>query len=105
MPKALEMITDREGEATKITDAAKAEAQMIMRKAEEGSPRVLAEAYEEAIAAAEQEAAQIKRSARERAEFEAKTVLQDVERQMRSLQEKTKGNVEAAVKVVLAEIL
>ena len=105
MPKALEIIADREGEAAKMLDTAKAEAHRIAREAEEAAPKVHAKAYEEAIAAAEQEAAELKKRARELAGLKANESLQDAEQQMRSLREKMKTNLEAAVKAVLAEIL
>jgi vacuolar-type H+-ATPase subunit H len=105
LPKALEMIVVREGEAAKILDAAKAEAQRIRREAEEKVPKIHVGAYEEAIGAAEQEAAELKKSATKRAELETKSILQETEQEIRNLQEKAKSNLGAAVKAVLADIL
>ncbi len=103
MPKALDAIVNGESEAERIKSEAIAEAQKIRKEAEAWAHRTYTDAYEQAIAKAEEEAIELKKSARENADCEAKLILKEAKKQIEVIRAKAKNNFEAAVKAALSE--
>lgn len=105
IPRALgDILYDEKGIA-EILNGANAEAQRIKKEGEEKARKAFTEAYEEAIARAEQEAAQLVKSAKEDAVRETDGILQEAERQVGDMQAKARKNFDKAVGVVLGEVL
>jgi len=105
IPRALgDILYDEKGIA-EILNGANAEAQRIREEGEEKARKAFTEAYEDAIARAEQEAAQLIKSAKDDAIRESDSMLQEAEQQTRDLQAKARKNFDKAVGAVLGEIL
>lgn len=102
---ALARIVEAEKQAAEILNEANIRAQKIKGEAEENVQKAFTEAYEEAIATAEKEAAHLRKTARENAEREVESALGEVEQQIRDMQSKARKNLDEAANAVLAEIL
>ena len=105
MLEDLELVHVAESLADEILDEANFRAETIRKETDVKQAQVYTEAYEALITTAKRNYEAIILLARAAAENEANTVLQQAEERVTAVKEKAQKNFEAAVNIVIAEIL
>lgn len=105
MLEDLELIHVAENLADEILDEANFRAETIRKETDVKQAQIYTATYEALITAAKRNYEEMLVQARAAAENEANTVLRQAEERVTAVKEKAQKNFEAAVNIVIAEIL
>jgi vacuolar-type H+-ATPase subunit H len=103
--KAFKKVIDKEREADKIVQEAKAQAEKIRNGAQKRTETVYRKTYEQIVSKAERRSTELKKQVKESAEREAEIFLRDAKEQMQEIQTQAEKKFGEAVNTVLEEIL
>jgi V/A-type H+-transporting ATPase subunit G/H len=96
---------EKESEANRIVEDAKAQADEIKKKGQEKGEEVYKKTYEQAVAKAKQRSLEFKEHAKEDAQHDAKIFLQQAEEKIKTIRTKAEKKIDKAVDAILNEIL